>query len=178
MNRLSDAIPRLPASRPAAWISTLVLCILAAGSAANGQAPLEERKSIHQAEAEAHRDVRRAAVTLAAPPQALPATTPPNREHTVFGFYPYWTGLSIANAGAETADVAVEALDEQGRSLGTYNIELPPGRQETQLLYQWIPGTLGLSSGRVEIRSTAPVLATEIFGSDALSFITAVPGKP
>jgi len=73
--------------------------------------------------------------------------------------------------------VSVEALDAEGRSLGTYEADLGPGEQRVSLLYQWIQATIGVMSGRIELRSVFPLLATEIFGSDNLSFMTAVPGK-
>jgi hypothetical protein len=89
----------------------------------------------------------------------------------------FWTGLSITNTGAAANHVQVAALDADGRSLGTCEIDLGPGEQRVSLLYQWIRATIGVMAGRIEIRSTAPLLAAEIFGSDNLSFMTAVPGR-
>jgi len=89
----------------------------------------------------------------------------------------FWTGLSITNVGTAANHVSLEALDAEGRSLGTYEADLGPGEQRVSLLYQWIRATIGVMAGRIEIRSSAPLLATEIFGSDNLSFMTAVPGK-
>jgi hypothetical protein len=56
-------------------------------------------------------------------------------------------------------------------------VDLAPGEQRVALLHQWIPSTSGRSGGRVEIRSALPLLAAEIFGNDALSFISVIPGK-
>jgi hypothetical protein len=89
----------------------------------------------------------------------------------------YWTGLSITNTSDTANNVTIEALDAEGRSLGAFSPNLMPGEQRVGLLYEWIPSTIGVTSGRVEIRSSGPLLATEIFGSDTLSFMTAVPGK-
>ncbi len=90
----------------------------------------------------------------------------------------YWTGLSITNPGTSEVSVTVEALDASGVSLGIKTLSgLGPGETRVSLIYQWIPGTAGLSSGRIEVRATGLVLATEIFGSDTLSFIAAVPGR-
>ena len=90
----------------------------------------------------------------------------------------YWTGLSITNSGAAAVNVTVEALDAAGVSLGVRELQgMQPGETRVSLIYQWIPATAGLSSGRIEVRATGPVLATEIFGSDTLSFMAAVPGK-
>jgi hypothetical protein len=89
----------------------------------------------------------------------------------------YWTGLSITNTRDTDNSVTVEALDAEGHSLGNFSANLRHGEQRVGLLYQWIPFTIGVTAGRVETRSSMPLLATEIFGSDALSFMTAVPGK-
>ena len=89
----------------------------------------------------------------------------------------YWTGLSMTNANGIANHVVVEALDAEGRSLGAYEVDLAPGEQRVALLYEWIPATRGMTAGRVEIRSAAPLLTAEIFGADNLSFMTAVPGK-
>jgi hypothetical protein len=90
----------------------------------------------------------------------------------------YWTGMSLTNPGTAPVTVTVEALDAAGASLGTRSFPaLGPGENQVGLVYQWIAATLGFSSGRIEVRATAPVLATEIFGSDRLWFMAAVPGK-
>lgn len=90
----------------------------------------------------------------------------------------YWTGMSLANPGATPVTVTVEALDASGTSLGTRSFPaLAPGENQVGLIYQWIAGTLGYSSGRIEVRASAPVFATEIFGSDRLWFMAAVPGR-
>lgn len=89
----------------------------------------------------------------------------------------FWTGLSIANAETAPNHVWVEALDADGRTLGAFEADLAPGEQSVALLYQYIPATVRVAAGRVEVRSTGPLLATEIFGSDTLSFLMAVPGN-
>ena len=89
----------------------------------------------------------------------------------------YWTGMSLANPGASAADVVVEAVSTAGTSIGKYAVRLSPGEVKAGLIYQWIPSSLGLSAGRIEVRSTAPILAAEIFGSDTLSFMAAIPKR-
>ena len=91
--------------------------------------------------------------------------------------YGYWTGLSITNAGNTMNQTTVQALDADGQFIGEFTIDLAPGEQRVVLLYQWIPATLGLTGGRVEIHSAGPLLAAEIFGRSAFPYIAAVPGK-
>lgn len=88
-----------------------------------------------------------------------------------------WTGISLANPGVSPCDVTVEAMNSRGILLGTYAVRLEPGENNAGLINQWIGSTTGLSSGRVEVRFTGPLLAAEIFGSDTLSFIASVPGR-
>jgi hypothetical protein len=89
----------------------------------------------------------------------------------------YWTGLSLANGGASAVSVTVEAFDSEGTSLGREVRDLAGGACRIGLLDEWIRNTLGVPSGRVEVRSTGPIWAAEIFGADTLSFMAAVPGR-
>lgn len=89
----------------------------------------------------------------------------------------YWTGMSLTNPGSTPAEVSVEAFDAAGVQVGIYMLRLAAGETRTGLLFEWIRSTQGLAAGRVEVRSTTPVVAAQIFGSDTLSFIAAVPGR-
>ena len=75
------------------------------------------------------------------------------------------------------AEVTIEALDADGSAIGSHDFQLQPGEVRIGLIQQLIQATLGTTGGHVKIRSTAPVLAAEIFGSDSQSFMAAVPGN-
>lgn len=90
----------------------------------------------------------------------------------------YWTGMAITNPGSAACDVTIEALDSNGAAVGNYPIKnLQPGETKVGLIYQWIPATLGMSSGSVRVVAASPVLAAEIFGNDSLTLMASVPGK-
>jgi hypothetical protein len=89
----------------------------------------------------------------------------------------YWTGISLANPAEVFSDVTVTAYNSQGITVGSYARRLSPGELHLGLLFQWIAKSMGLSTGWIEVRSSNPVLASEIFGSEALSFINAISGR-
>jgi len=89
----------------------------------------------------------------------------------------FWTGMSLTNPGDTPTEVSVTAYDAAGVQVGTYTARLAAGETRTGLLFEWIRTTQGLAAGRVEVRSTTSVVAAQIFGSDTLSFIAAVPGR-
>jgi hypothetical protein len=101
--------------------------------------------------------------------------------HLAMGDYGarYFTGISLVNPN----DIAVELSLAVHRPNGTINglcsLTLQPGEKYVRLL-QDIDGlrlTYTYGTGYLHITSTGPVLACEIFGDEALNFISAIPAQ-
>jgi hypothetical protein len=113
----------------------------------------------------------------------MAALTLERRDSTSFSFpqlaqaQGYWTGISIANPGVNPCTAVVEARDDAGSLVGACTVQLNAGEVQVGLVWQWIRSTLGVSSGRVNVNCSGALIAAEIFGSDSLSFMAAVPGR-
>lgn len=86
-----------------------------------------------------------------------------------------FTGLAIANSGAEISQVKVEVRDADGILRGERAVSLAPGASRVELLSELIPGLPAQFGGHILISSTQPILAVEMFGDYSLSFLSAVP---
>jgi hypothetical protein len=89
----------------------------------------------------------------------------------------YFTGLAFYNPNQVGTDVTVEVYSENGVKTGRLAapISLAPGMRVSRLLIQWIPASAGQMRGYVIVRSTAPLIAQQLFGDTGMNFLSAVP---
>jgi hypothetical protein len=91
----------------------------------------------------------------------------------------YFTGITLLNTDATaSANVKIEAFDEEGRSLGPLNEVLRPGEKKARVLTQIIPGSGDRLAGYVVVTSDRPLIGFELFGDLGVTFLAAVPAQP
>ncbi len=95
------------------------------------------------------------------------------------GDKPYFTGIALYNPGATTVQARVEVYSETGAQTGTATLALPPGNRISRTLPQLVPAISSQVRGYIRISTTGgPIIAFELFGDQALSFLAAVPPQP
>jgi len=113
---------------------------------------------------------------------SLPVYLSPGNEYVFgqvangnLGGFQLFTGLAVANPGAEGSQVTVQVLDVDGTLRGETAFMLAAGASRVELLSELIPTLPAQFGGHVHISASRPILAVEIFGDSALSFLSAVP---
>lgn len=84
-----------------------------------------------------------------------------------------FTGVALYNPGTLPAEVTIRVYSEQGSKTGEKNLTLQSGERTSKLLTDWMTSTAGQVRGYVEVRSTQPLIAQQLFGSATL--LSAVP---
>ncbi len=109
-------------------------------------------------------------VTRAIFSQVANANVPGNAAFSTF------TGLAFHNPDpVQTAQITLRVFDEAGLETGSTVIQLGPGNRATGTVAQLMPSTAGQVRGYILVESTVPVVAQQLFGNFALSFLSAVP---
>ena len=86
-----------------------------------------------------------------------------------------FTGLAFFNPDAGTARVTVTVFDQGGNETGMHRFDLGPGQRLSQSLGELVPTTAGQIGGHIVVESTRPIVAQQLFGDLALTFLSAVP---
>ncbi len=98
-------------------------------------------------------------------------------------YYPYfkegsgsWTGIAIANPGSTEARVTLEALNNDGDTVGVVNDQrIPASGRMTPQTITGLFGSLGNQTGCLEITSDQPIIGLGLLGGDGwLAGYTAV----
>jgi hypothetical protein len=87
----------------------------------------------------------------------------------------FFTGIALFNPGSSTASITVEVLSREGISKGKQSVDLLPGHRLDEVLSQFIPEAQGQPDGYILLTSSEPIIAQELFGSVALTLLSAVP---
>jgi hypothetical protein len=87
----------------------------------------------------------------------------------------YFTGVALQNSLQLPLTATLEVFDQDGVSQGLSNIELPGMQRLSDLISELLPQTSGLVNGYVRIKSDKPVIAQQLFGTDNLEALSAVP---
>jgi len=85
----------------------------------------------------------------------------------------YYTGLALFNPSDQPAEVTLEVYSAEGQQTGQSVVHLPPFGRISKLLVELIPTTDGQVRGWIRLRSSRPIAAQELFGTDEL--LAAVP---
>ena len=95
----------------------------------------------------------------------------------IVGSVKFWTGLALVNPNDSKVTVNIEVYGSDGKLYGkTGNITVNSNAKLIALLSQFqnLTHLLGQSSGYIHVTSDSPVFAFELFGNDALDFISSV----
>jgi hypothetical protein len=90
----------------------------------------------------------------------------------VVGFF---TGLAFYNLGDQKAEITVKVYSSEGIVTGEEIFELEPGRRFSGLVPELVPSTAGQVKGYIEVISTQPLIAQQLFGDSRLNLLSAVP---
>ncbi len=95
------------------------------------------------------------------------------------GAKPYFTGIAFYNPNSTAVSAAIEVYSEQGTKTGSATILLNAGGRISKTLPELVPGLTEQARGYIRITSSSgPISAFELFGSQSLDFLTAVPPQP
>jgi hypothetical protein len=86
----------------------------------------------------------------------------------------YYTGLAFLNPGSTASAVTVEAFNANGASVGKTGFSLDGGGRKSQVIRALIPKITNQLGGYVHVTATAPIFATELFGSTSFTFLANV----
>lgn len=84
------------------------------------------------------------------------------------------TGIALLNSNDQAATVTLRILDTAGALTGERIFTLAPREQQARLLTEFVPGFGSQTGGQVQIRSSLPLVALEIFFSNELRFLASV----
>jgi hypothetical protein len=86
-----------------------------------------------------------------------------------------FTGIALFNPGNTVAEVTLKIFDRNGvQAGGTVSIALQPHQRISDLIENLVAGTSTLVRGYISIESSHPIVAQELFGNAALTFMSAV----
>ena len=88
---------------------------------------------------------------------------------------PFFTGLAIYNPGTVAAQVTIEVYNATGVLAGQASVPVGAGQRISRLVSQLVPATASQAGGYVNIRSSQPIIAQELFGDTGSNFLSAVP---
>jgi len=87
----------------------------------------------------------------------------------------YFTGIALYNPQDRAAKVRVRVYTKEGQLKGDVPRSLAPGARESVLLTEWLPFTEGQVGGFVIVTSTEPIAGQQLFGTNDLSVLAAIP---
>jgi hypothetical protein len=92
---------------------------------------------------------------------------------------PYFTGIALFNPNSAAVNVTIDVYSDQGARTGTAGIQLPAGGRISKTLPELVPAIVEQVRGYIRVTSAGgPISAFELFGSQNLDFLTAVPAQP
>ena len=86
-----------------------------------------------------------------------------------------FTGLAFYNPGQSEVEITIKVFSPDFVLTGETNLTLGPNERVSEILHAMIPASLGQNGGYIEVTSTAPVVAQQLFGNEALDYLSAVP---
>lgn len=91
----------------------------------------------------------------------------------------YFTGLAIANPGAEDADVTIQVYNAGGALLDSRTERIPSGQRRSRLLTEYFPSLAGKdqSSGYIKLLSNIPIASFALIGTADLGVLSAIPAQ-
>jgi len=92
---------------------------------------------------------------------------------------PYFTGIAFYNPNPTAVSVTIDVYSEQGTKTGNATVQLAASNRISKTLPELVPAISEQVRGYIRITSSGgPVSAFELFGSQNLDFLTAVPPQP
>ena len=89
----------------------------------------------------------------------------------------FFTGVAFFNPTGVNATVKVEVFSSQGEMTGEREFELAPGRRLSRTLTELVPSITEQVGGYILVNSTQPLVGQELFGTNSLSLLSAVPPR-
>ncbi len=89
----------------------------------------------------------------------------------------FFTGMAFFNPTSATAAVTVEVFSNQGEMTGEREFELAQGRRLSQTLTELVPSITEQVGGYILVNSTQTLVGQELFGTNSLSLMSAVPPR-
>ena len=89
----------------------------------------------------------------------------------------YYTGIALLNPNSSSSNVAIEAFNLQGQSVGRTVVTLLAGERRSRLLTELFQGYTGQFGGYIRVSATRPIYAVQLFGSQSLTFLANVPAQ-
>ncbi len=87
-----------------------------------------------------------------------------------------FTGLAFHNPDfVLIANITIRVFNSDGVETGSSTLDLGPGQRRSFTLVERIPATGGQAGGYILVESNVPVVAQQLFGNFALTFLSAVP---
>lgn len=87
----------------------------------------------------------------------------------------YFTGLALFNPNPQAAQATIQVFDRDGAPVGERSLQLEAGARTSRVLPELVPESAGLLRGYIVVESTRPLVAQQLFGNSALTFLSAVP---
>lgn len=88
---------------------------------------------------------------------------------------PFFTGLAFYNPGSRTASVQIQVYSADGVRTGQTTTSIGPGRRRSALVPELVRATAGQVRGYIKVTSSAPIVGQQLFGTNSLSLMSAVP---
>jgi hypothetical protein len=85
-----------------------------------------------------------------------------------------FTGLAIFNPNSAETIIQVEVFDQLGGRVGDVSIPLKAKQRISKTLVELVPASEGLVGGYIQLTSTLPVAAQQLFGNLGLDYLSAV----
>ncbi|HEY2931751.1 MAG TPA: matrixin family metalloprotease [Acidobacteriota bacterium] len=89
----------------------------------------------------------------------------------------YYTGLSVYFPGTGSTQVTIEVRNPAGALLGSVDRTLQANTKLTDLISNLVPGAVNQAGGYIRVKSTQPVSAVVLFGTNSGSVLAAVPAS-
>ena len=89
----------------------------------------------------------------------------------------FFTGAAFFNPTSTNATVKVEVFSNQGEMTGEGEFELAQGRRLSRTLTELVPSITEQVGGYILVNSTQPLVGQELFGTNSLSLMSAVPPR-
>ena len=86
-----------------------------------------------------------------------------------------FTGLAFYNPGQSEVEITIKVFSPDFVLTGDTKLTLGPSKRISEILHALIPASLGQNGGYIEVTSAAPVVAQQLFGNEALNYLSAVP---
>jgi hypothetical protein len=91
----------------------------------------------------------------------------------------YYTGIALLNTGETEAAVKVELFTAEGKPVGTKSMKIGPRQRSIGLLTQYFGDLSGvkMDAGYIRVTSDQGLAAFALFGTNALTALSAVPAQ-